>query len=119
MLKSVKSCTLAEPAPSMYEYRMNGTVLEVTTEERDLGVITMATTKPTAQCAKAAQTAQAVLGQVARAFHYRDKEVFLVLYKQYIWPHLEFAVQAWAPWCQKDKDLLEKESSPNDVGTKK
>ena len=32
-----------------YEYRMNGTVLEVTTEERDLGVITMATTKPTAQ----------------------------------------------------------------------
>ena len=56
---------------------------------------------------------------MARAFHYRDKEVFLGLYKQYIRPHLEFAVQAWAPWCQKDKDLLEKESSPNDIGTKK
>ena len=56
---------------------------------------------------------------VARAFHYRDKEVFLGLYKQFIRPRLEFAVQAWAPWCQKDKDLLEKESSPNDIGTKK
>ena len=44
---------------------------------------------------------------MTRAFHYRDKEVFLGLYKQYIRPHLEFAVQAWAPWCQKEKDLLE------------
>ena len=54
-----------------------------------------------------ARTAQAVLGQIARAFHFRDKDIFLGLYRQYIRPHLEFSVQAWSPWCQKDKDLLE------------
>jgi hypothetical protein len=30
------------------------------------------------------------------------------LYKQYVRPHLEFAAQAWAPWNQADKDMLEK-----------
>jgi hypothetical protein len=30
------------------------------------------------------------------------------LYKQYVRPHLEFAVQAWNPWTQQDKDILEK-----------
>ena len=54
-----------------------------------------------------ARTAQAVLGQIARAFHFQDKDIFLGLYRQYIRPHLEFSVQAWSPWCQKDKDLLE------------
>ena len=90
-----------------HDYTMNGRLLEKTEEERDLGVVTMASTKPAAQCAKAAQTAQAVLGQIARAFHFRDKEIFLGLYRQYIRPHLEFSVQAWAPWCQRDKDMLE------------
>ena len=90
-----------------HDYRMKGRLLEKTEEERDLGVMTMASAKPAAQCAKAARTAQAVLGQIARAFHFRDKEIFLGLYRQYIRPHLEFSVQAWAPWCQRDKELLE------------
>ena len=90
-----------------HNYTMKGKLLEKTEEERDLGVVTMNTTKPAAQCAKAARTAQAVLGQIARAFHFRDKEIFLGLYRTYIRLHLEFSVQAWSPWCQKDKDLLE------------
>ena len=90
-----------------HDYRMKGRLLEKTEEERDLGVMTMASAKPAAQCAKAARTAQAVLGQIARAFHFRDWEIFLGLYRQYIRPHLEFSVQAWAPWCQRDKELLE------------
>jgi hypothetical protein len=60
--------------------------------------------KPAAQCTKAAQT---VLGQIVRAFQYRDRTIFLQLYKQYVRPHLEFAVQAWSPSLQADKELLE------------
>ena len=56
---------------------MNVTVKEKTDEERDLGVMTTSGAKPSAQCPKAAQTAQTVLGQVARAFHFSDKEIFL------------------------------------------
>ena len=91
-----------------YEYRMNNTVLDATVEERDLGVVMSATLKPKAQCAKAARTAQTVLSQIARAFHYRDKQVFLKLYVQYARPHLEFSVQAWSPWAAQDKEVLEK-----------
>ena len=86
---------------------MGGSKLETTEEERDLGVIMSRKLKPGPQCAKAARTAQMVLGQISRAFHYRDKYVFVRLYKTYVHPHLEFAGQAWAPWTATDKDILE------------
>jgi hypothetical protein len=49
-----------------------------------------------------------VLGQLHRLFHYRDRHTFVGLYKQYVLPHLEFAVQAWNPWLGGDIELLEK-----------
>ncbi len=49
-----------------------------------------------------------VLSQISRAFHYRDKTTFVRLYKQYVRTHLEFAIQAWQPWYQKDMEVLEK-----------
>ena len=54
------------------------------------------------------QAAQAVLGQISRAFHYRDRHVFVRLYTQYVRPHLEFSTQAWAPWTEADKKVLER-----------
>ena len=33
---------------------------------------------------------------------------FVKLYKQYVRPHLEFAVTAWSPWSEADKECLEK-----------
>jgi len=33
--------------------------------------------------------------------------VFLELYKTYVRPHLEFAVQAWSPWTVADREVLE------------
>jgi hypothetical protein len=90
-----------------YQYHMGGQALETTDEERDIGVMITASLKPSAQCAKAAKTAQAVLGQLARAFHYRDRHVFMRLYK-YVRPHLEFSTQAWSPWTEGDKACLEK-----------
>jgi hypothetical protein len=92
-------------------YQMNGQELEVTAEERDIGVMVADNLKPSAQCAKAARTAQSVLGQLTRAFHYRDRHIFIRLYKQYVRPHLEFSTQAWAPWTEADKSCLEKNST--------
>jgi Reverse transcriptase (RNA-dependent DNA polymerase)/Endonuclease-reverse transcriptase len=89
------------------DYVMNGVTLDSTKEEKDLGVAISDTLKPAAQCAKAAKTALGVLGQITRAFRYRDKKTFVQLYQQYVRPHLEFAVQAWSPWQQADKDTLE------------
>jgi hypothetical protein len=64
---------------------MNGQELEVSEEERDIGVLITAITKPSAQWAKAARTAQGVLAQITRAFHYRDRHVFMRLYNQILY----------------------------------
>ena len=80
------------------EYTMNGVVLGTTDCERDIGVLMSSNLKPTAQCREAARKANGVLGQIARAFHYRNKKTFVNLYKQYVRPHLEFATPAWSPW---------------------
>ena len=56
----------------------------------------------------AARVAQAVMGQISRAFHYRDRHIFVRLYVQYVRPHLEFSTQAWSPWTAEDKQVLER-----------
>jgi hypothetical protein len=58
------------------EYTMNGIKLATNTEERDIGVTVCGNLKPSSQCSKAAGTAAAVLGQILRAFHYRDRPTF-------------------------------------------
>jgi hypothetical protein len=90
------------------EYKMNGIRLASTTKERDVGVIICDNLKQAEQCKKAAQTASTVLAQIQRAFHYRDRNTYVGLYKQYVRPHLEFATPAWAPGNQGDIDTLER-----------
>ena len=111
MRENVKCSILGSKNPQ-YSYTMGGhapagTVLEAVEEEKDVGVIVSSSLKPTSQCVKAAKKANQVLGQMARAFHYRDKITWIRLYKTYVRCHLEYAVQAWNPWLQKDKELLE------------
>ena len=71
-----------------------GTVLESSKEEKDIGVIISDSLKPSSQCAAAARKANQVLGQMSRSFHYRDRFTWIQLYKVYVRPHLEYAVQA-------------------------
>ena len=77
-------------------------------EEKDLGVYVSDSCTPSKHVAAAAQKANQVLGQLLRAFTYRDKFHFIKLYKQYVRHHLEYCVQAWSPWLQQDIDLIEK-----------
>ena len=49
-----------------------------------------------------------MLNQISRAFHYRDRHVFVRLYKTYVRVHLEFSTPVWTPWLKTDIDLLEK-----------
>jgi ribonuclease P/MRP protein subunit RPP40 len=91
-----------------HQYTMKGQILQATKVERDIGVEVADNLKPGAHCSKAARTAQTVLGQLSRAFHYRDRHVFIRLYKQYVRPHLETSSQAWSPWTEKDKETLER-----------
>ena len=88
-------------------YAPAGHVIAETKEEKDLGVIIHNSGKPSRQCAEAAKKANQVLGQMARAFTYRDKN-WVYLYITYVRHHLEYAVQAWNPWLKADIECLER-----------
>jgi hypothetical protein len=92
-----------------YSYSINGQELSVVEEEKDIGVIPVVqkNLKPGKQCEKSANMAAAVLRQIERNFHYRDRNVFVKLYTQYVLPHLEFSTPAWSPWLRTDIDKLE------------
>lgn len=91
-----------------HEYYMNGERLAVTEEEKDIGVIVNKSLKPSNQCTKAGNVASAILKQILRNFHYKDRHTFVKLYKQYVRPHLEFATPAWSPWMAGDRATLER-----------
>ena len=48
-----------------------------------------------------------MLGLIKRNFSNFSKDIVLNLYKQLVRPHLDYAVQAWNPFYEKDKFLLE------------
>ena len=89
------------------EYFMNGEKLSESDTERDIGVTISNNLKLSKQCSEAARKANSVLGMITKAFHYRDRHVFINLDKQYVRPHLEFCSPAWSPWTQADINCLE------------
>ena len=56
--------------------------------------------KPSLQCTEAAKKATQALGFVKRTFSHFDCPSFSTLYKTYVRPHMEFAVQAWNPYSR-------------------
>ena len=86
---------------------MDGKELSSVEEEKDLGVLVHQSLKPSVQIAAAAKKANQVLGQILRAFTYRDKTHFVKLFTSRVRCLLEYAIQAYSPWLAKDVDLLE------------
>ena len=109
MLFNVDKCKVLHLGRSNIgrDYTMGGKKLLVTEEEKDLGVMIHKSLKSATQVAKAAKKANQVLGQIARAFTYRDKVHFVKLYRVYGLCHLEYSVQSWSPHLQQDIDVLE------------
>ena len=62
-------------------------------ESRDLGIWMDSALKFSMQCSKAANKAMQALGWIKRTFKYITPQSFLILYKTYIRPHLEYCTQ--------------------------
>lgn len=74
----------------------------------DLGVLVREDFRPSDQCRVAAQKARGQLFQMKAALSSRKAEVFVPLYKAVVRPHLEYCVQAWAPYLKKDIYCIER-----------
>ena len=88
-------------------YELLGHEIESVDQEKDLGVVISKDLKWTKQCIEAERKAQKLIGYIKRQFSSRNKEIVIPLYKSIVRPHLEYAVQFWAPSLRKDIDRLE------------
>ncbi|CAM4373323.1 unnamed protein product [Lepidochelys olivacea] len=83
-------------------YKLGMHQLEVTEEEKDLGVLVDHRMTMSRQCDMAVKKANVVLGSIRRGISSRDKEVLVPFYKALVRPHLEYCVQFWSPMFKKD-----------------
>ena len=77
-------------------------------EEKDLGILIDSSMKPSKHCESVAKKANAALGMINKAFHYRSGQTLIPLYKTFVRPKLEYASAAWSPWLEKDMEELQK-----------
>jgi len=82
--------------------------LSATTEERDLGIVVTDNLEVSTQCTEAAKRAMKVLRMIRRQFKDMDKECFTILYKSFVKPHMEFAIQVWSPYLKRDIESLQR-----------
>jgi len=73
-----------------------------------VGILITDEMKWSKQSNSAALKAMSVLGMIKRTFNTLNREMFLTLYSTYIRPHLEYCIQVWEPYFNKDIDILEK-----------
>ena len=117
MRYSVEKCKVMHTGrranKSTHVYTMKGDdgldrVLETTTVERDLGVLVSDDLKLGAQCRAAAAKARWKFASFKKIFTSRSRQLWEILWKAHIRPHLEHAIHAWSPYLKKDIDVLEK-----------
>ena len=82
-------------------------ILEVVTEEKNLGVTVCNNMKAAKQCQLAYAKANKAFGLISRTIYFKCASVLLKLYKSLVRPYLEYCVSAWTPYYKKDKFLLE------------
>jgi hypothetical protein len=81
--------------------------LEVTEQEKDLGVTIDSKLVFSKHVYNQVNKANRVLGAIKHTFKALDNTSFSMLYKSLVRPHLEYASTAWSPKLKRDKDTLE------------
>ena len=89
-------------------YLMDGRQLKSTDKENDLGVTISSNLKPSQQCSEVAKKANMLVGFIGRSFEYKSRATIIPLYNALVRPIMEYCVQAWCPYYQKDIDKLER-----------
>ena len=94
-----------------YDYMLNDRILDKTEAEKDLGILISSNLKPSDHVAAIAAKANSRLGIIKRAFEFMDKEMFLSLYLALVHPVLEYVVQSWSPYFQRDIERVQRRAT--------
>ena len=98
------------PQSRYYMHKEDGSLhkLESVDEEKDLGVHTDKNLNFTSHCENKINTAMKMLRYIRHTFKYMDEEIFLLLYRSLVRPHLEFCSTVWSPYLKYNKDAVER-----------
>jgi len=77
-----------------------------------MSVITTDNLKSFSNCQAVYSKANRMLGMIKRTIVYKSPDILLTLYKTLVRPLLEYCTPAWSPHYNKDKVLLDKDSTP-------
>ena len=91
-----------------YVYQIDNNELRDSSLEKDLGVNVSDDLKPAKHISIVAAKGNRMVGLIKRNFGDLDIESCKTLYCSLVRPHLEYAVQSWAPYYKKDINELEK-----------
>ena len=90
-----------------FTYRLFGQEIEKVSEEKDLGIYIDSQLNFKLHIDFKIKKANQMLGLLKRSFNYMDKEMFLILYKSLIRPHLEYGSAIWSIPYKKESTKLE------------
>jgi hypothetical protein len=104
-----KSAVLHIGSSNLHQtYVLNGLPISSKDTVKDLGILIDNKLKFHKQCASAAKKAIATANYIFKSFNFLNSFLFSTLYKVFVRPHLEYAIQVWRPHYQKSHDILEK-----------
>ena len=85
-----------------HDYYIGDNIVQVSSSEKDLGVIEESTLDWGKQCANVARNGNMMLkSQINRTFTYKTGSVIKKLYKSLVRPQFDYCMQAWRPWLQQ------------------
>ena len=83
------------------------TLLDETKTYKDLGVNLSNDLKVRHHIDICVAKANSALGMIKRTFTYIDRDIFLLTYKTFVRPILEYCQEIWSPYLTKDVDKIE------------
>ena len=84
----------------MKEYTIEEKILEKVQEEKDLGVMVHKAMNGSRQVTEAVKKANRALAQLRRTTRNKEIDTIIPIYKAPVRPHLEYCIQAWAPYLK-------------------
>ena len=99
--------TAGKTERSNYDYILSDTKLEHVEKEKDIGVTIDSKLSFEQHMNEKINKANSTMGLIRRTFTCLDEEIFSLLYKALVRPHLEYANAIWSPYKIKDITALE------------